>query len=183
MKTKNYYKDTCKVYNRAYNVIDFDEYKAKMIADVPATKNLIIWSWVAPVSCNSNALFICSFNGLLEGYGEQCNYCEGIVISKKALNMPKEPTVMAVHHSFIYSNKYECYVDCTPGNEYPPSHYIYLLSEELKDDELSDYIDTLETENEDGEEMWDPRFIHERVALGNEIPKEWVLSNPKHQRD
>ena len=43
MKTKNYYKDTCKVYNRAYNVIDFDEYKAKMIADVPATKNLIIW--------------------------------------------------------------------------------------------------------------------------------------------
>ena len=107
MKTKNYYKDTCKVYNRAYNVIDFDEYKAKMIADVPATKNLIIWSWVAPVSCNSNALFICSFNGLLEGYGEQCNYCEGIVISKKALNMPKEPTVMAVHHSFIYSNKYE----------------------------------------------------------------------------
>ena len=177
MKTKNYYKDTCKVYNRAYNVIDFDEYKAKMIADVPATKNLIIWSWVAPVSCNSNALFICSFNGLLEGYGEQCNYCEGIVISKKALNMPKEPTVMAVHHSFIYSNKYECYVDC------PPSHYIYLLSEELKDDELSDYIDTLETENEDGEEMWDPRFIHERVALGKEIPKEWVLSNPKHQRD
>lgn len=74
-----------KAYNRAYNVIDFDEYKAKMIADVPATKNLIIWSWVAPVLCNSNALFICSFNGLLEGYGEQCNYCEEIVISKKAL--------------------------------------------------------------------------------------------------
>lgn len=35
--------------------------------------------------------------------------------------MPKEPTVMAVHHSFIYSNKYECYVDCTPGNEYLPA--------------------------------------------------------------
>lgn len=74
-----------------------------MVADVPETKNLIIWSWVAPVSCNSNALFICSLNGLLQHYGEQCNYCEGIVISKKALNMPKEPTVMAVHHSFIYS--------------------------------------------------------------------------------
>ena len=43
MKTKNYYKDTCKAYNRAYHVIDLDEYKAKMIADVPATENLIIW--------------------------------------------------------------------------------------------------------------------------------------------
>ena len=97
--------------------------------------------------------------------------------------MPNGPKVIAVHHSFIYSNKYKCYVDCTPGNEYPPSHYIYLLSEELKDDDLSDYIDTLETEDEDGEEMWEPKFIHARVALGKEVPEEWVLSNPKHQRD
>lgn len=183
MKTKNYYKDTCKAYNRAYHVIDLDEYKAKMIADVPAAKNLIIWSWVVPISCNSNALFICSMNGILKEFGESCNYCEGIVISKTALNMPNGPKVMAVHHSFIYSNKYKCYVDCTPGNEYPPSHYIYLMSEELKDDDLSDYIDTLETEDEDGEEMWEPKFIHARVALGKEVPKEWVLSNPKHQRD
>ena len=105
MKTKNYYKDTCKAYNRAYDVIDLDEYKAKMIADVPAAKNLIIWSWVAPISCNSNALFICSMNGILKEFGERCNYCEGIVISKTALNMPNGPKVMAVHHSFIYSNK------------------------------------------------------------------------------
>lgn len=29
MKTKNYYKDTCTAYNRAYHVISFEEYKAK----------------------------------------------------------------------------------------------------------------------------------------------------------
>lgn len=29
MKTKNYYKDTCKVYNRAYHVISFDGIKQK----------------------------------------------------------------------------------------------------------------------------------------------------------
>lgn len=189
MKTKNYYKDTCTAYNRAYHVISFEEYKAKMVADAPTLKEFIIWSWVVPGACNSNALFICSFNGFLKNYGEQCNYCEGIVISKEALNMPKEPTVMAVHHSFIYSNKYECYVDCTPGNRYPSSYYIYLLSDELKDEELDEFIDSLKIGNEidddddDDEEMWNPRFIHEDLPFGIDVPKDWILSNPKHQRD
>ena len=87
MKTKNYYKDTCKAYNRAYHVIDLDEYKAKMIADVPATENLIIWSWVTPGTCSSNALFICNLNSLLGTFGECCNYCEGIVISNPLVEL------------------------------------------------------------------------------------------------
>ncbi|WP_416995813.1 hypothetical protein, partial [Alistipes putredinis] len=132
MEIPNYYKDTCVAYNRAYNVISLEEYKAKMLADVPETKNLIIWRRLIPEGCFSNALFICDFNGLLRRYGERCNYCEGLAISKIALDSDKEPTVLAVHHSFIYSNKYECYVDCTPGNKYHPNLYLYLLSDELK---------------------------------------------------
>ena len=182
MKTKNYYKDTCKVYNRAYHVISFDEYKTKMVADVPETKNLIIWSWVTPGTCSSNALFICGLNNLLGAFGERCNYCEGIVISYVALIISKEPTVMAVHHSFIYSNKYKCYVDCTPGNQYPPDCYLYLLSDELKDKELNKFLDSLKTKNKNGEEMWEPRFIHEDIPYGIDVPKDWILSNPKHNK-
>lgn len=102
MEIPNYYKDTCVAYNRAYNVISLEEYKAKMLADVPETKNLIIWRRLIPEGCFSNALFICDFNGLLRRYGERCNYCEGLAISKIALDSDKEPTVLAVHHSFIY---------------------------------------------------------------------------------
>ena len=38
MEIPNYYKDTCVAYNRAYNVISLEEYKAKMLADVDVYK-------------------------------------------------------------------------------------------------------------------------------------------------
>ena len=181
MEIPNYYKDTCVAYNRAYNVISLEEYKAKMLADVPETKNLIIWRRLIPEGCFSNALFICDFNGLLRRYGERCNYCEGLAISKIALDSGKEPTVLAVHHSFIYSNKYECYVDCTPGNKYHPNLYLYLLSDELKEDALEEYLESLMSEDENGDDVTTPKFIHDDLPLGVDVPKNWLLSNEKHR--
>ena len=105
----------------------------------------------------------------------------GIAISKIALDSDKEPTVLAVHHSFIYSNKYECYVDCTPGNKYHPNLYLYLLSDELKEDALEEYLESLMSEDENGDDVTTPKFIHDDLPLGVDVPKNWLLSNEKHR--
>lgn len=183
METQNYYKDTCALYNRAYNVISMEEYKAKMIADIPKARKLIIWDWVAPKACYSNALFICSLNCQLKQFGEQCNYCEGLAISKEALNRSNKSTILTVHHSFIYSNKYQLYVDCTPRNPCSPNLVLYLISDVLKDSALQKFIDSLLTEDEDGEDMWVARFIHDDIPLGIEVPKDWIVSNAKYRND
>ena len=175
MEIPKYYKDTCNAYNRVYHVISLEEYKAKMFADNPKTKNLTIWDWLIPAGCFSNALFICDFNGLLREYGEWCNYCEGLIISQVALHCDTEPTVLAVHHSFIYSNKYECYVDCTLNNKYHPDLFLYLLSDELKEEALEKYLESLMSEDENGEDVTIPRFIHENLPLSVDVPKNWLL--------
>ena len=162
----NYYKDTYKANNRAFNVIGFNDYKKRMIADNPDAEKLPIWDWVQPNNCYSNALFICDMNGLLECYDEWCNYCEGIIINRISLMRGE---AVAVHHSWIYSTKYECYVDCTPITGDAPNMYLYLLSDELKDDELQNYLENLC----DDEGNTNPRFIHNDLPFGMKVNKDW----------
>lgn len=151
-----YYRDTLAANNIAFKVMSWETYKDKMLSDNPECLELDLWRWVAPAMCYSNALYICDNNYSLEDYGEWCNYCEGIVINKLALGKGKAE---AVHHSFIYSSKYECYVDCTPsGNN--PELYLYYISDELKGMELSDYLDSMDE---------CPRFIHTDVPMGDTI--------------
>lgn len=88
-------------------------------------------------------LYSCSLNCQLKQFGEQCNYCEGLAISKEALNRSNKSTILTVHHSFIYSNKYQLYVDCTPGNPCSPNLVLYLISDVLKDSALQKFIDSL----------------------------------------
>ena len=53
----------------------------------------------------------------------------------------------------------------------------------LKDSALQKFIDSLLTEDEDGEDMWVARFIHDDIPLGIEVPKDWIVSNAKYRND
>ena len=167
----DYYKDTLSAKRMADYVISLDEYKAKISADAPELTTAIDWSFLQSGACYSNALFLCYFNNTFEEYADEwLDYCEGLVICRVALLGDKP---MAVHHSWIYSSKYKCYVDCTP--EYRPTHKpnlcLYYLSDTLSNYELSDYVDSLE----DDEGVYHPRFIHTDVPLGLKVPKEWLI--------
>lgn len=164
----NYYKDTLLKKNIAGLVISLDEYKAKLLADAPELSTAIDWNFFQSGACYSNALFFCYNNYDLEEYADEwLDYCEGLVICRVAL---MGDTPEAVHHSWIYSSKYECYVDCTP--EYRPTHQpnlcLYYISDTLSNYELSDFIDNLE----DDEGVFTPRFIHTDVPLGLKVPKD-----------
>lgn len=167
----NYYRDTLALKNRANNIISLDEYQAKLFTDAPELATRINWDFLQSGACYSNALFLCYFNDIFDELGDEwLDYCEGLVICRIAL-LSDTPT--AVHHSWIYSSKYNCYVDCTPEHRpnYQPNMCLYFLSDTLSNYELSDYLDSLE--DDDGE--YNPRFIHKDVELGMKVPKEWLM--------
>lgn len=169
----NYYKDTLAAKNIAHYVISLEEYKAKLFADAPDIATLIDWDFLQPGCCYSNALFLCYNQSILDEYAEEwIDYCEGLQIYKLAII---RDNITAVHHSWIYSSKYECYVDCTPEHRpnallFHPSQYLYYVSDVLKDYALEDYVESLE----DDEGEYHPRFIHTDEELGMKVPKEWL---------
>lgn len=167
---ETYYKDTLSAKRMADNVISLDEYKAKLLSDSPEMESAIDWSFFQSGACYSNALFLCYHNYELENADEWLDYCEGLVIVRRAL-LGNTPTV--VHHSWIYSSKYECYVDCTPvyNPNHQPSQCLYYLSDTLQNYALSDYIESLE----DDYGTFNPHFIHTDVPLGLKVPKEWLM--------
>lgn len=173
----DYYKKTILEGKKPTAVMSLEDYKATLFADAPKLSKVDVWNYLSVANCYGNAQYLCSFNGLFSNFGERYNYCEGVVVTILGLSSGK-PT--AVHHSFIYSTKYDCYVDCTPNQK--PNQCFYFISDEVEGDKLNELIDTLDDESV-------PSFIHSEEPLGLEVECSWimkrltVIQHPKTDRE
>lgn len=51
----------------------------------------------------------------------------------------------------------------------------------MKEDALEEYLESLMSEDENGDDVTTPKFIHDDLPLGVDVPKNWLLSNEKHR--
>lgn len=168
---KDYYKKTILAKKRAFSVISLEEYKKRLFADAPEMESFEqIWSFLKPKSCYSNALFLCWCTIAFKKANESFDYCEGVVINRREI-IYGNPT--AIHHSWVFSNKYKCYVDCTPP-EIDCNLYYYYLSNTLKNIRLYKYLNSIYDEEND---MYIPSFINKDLPLGLKVPLEWLYSS------
>lgn len=164
MLNEDYVKNTIVKEKKVDKVISMAEYK-ELLGE---NGNIHLWDMPARNACFSNSFFLCSVVNNRNDFGETFNYCEGILFPKKPY---KDKGFVLIRHSWVYSNKFNCYLEVTPNIEETKAKYDFYMSDELKGEELAETIENFWEEDEDGEYSLNPQFIN------GEMPKGWVVDD------
>lgn len=165
-----YYKDTFKNGKHIKNIISLKEYTNRLVKDFPMYNVTWLMNNFKAQCCYSNALFLC------EADCEGVDYIEGIIVDRQSLG-ECDKEIMAIHHAWIYSHKYMCYIECTPN--IIPDKYVYIISDVLSGINLENFTNSLWLTDQDGEETMYSRFIHEKDGLYGIIERQWLKDNVK----
>lgn len=149
-KTMNYYNYTIKEDNRV-NVISLNEYHAQLFKDEPRAKNGIDWEDLKKNNSNYNACYLCNFNSWLSHYNESLHYVEGTKVKDG----------LATHYAWIYSEKYDVYVDVTGTTE----DSTYYISDERAGKHLKNWL----ADKYDMFSKFKPTWINEDVPTAQNV--------------